>query len=307
MIGLDLLQFIGSMFLIYLSAELIIKYGKVIAAFLGVSKYVIGLTLIAFGTSFPEFVVSVNASIINESGIVFGNIIGSNIANIALVLAVCGIIKSIAVDNIVKQDLYFFLFSAFIAAFLAMDGEINRLEGIVLLSGFIFYCYRIKKKVVLKRDDGKKIRSVIDPYILIIICCSFFILIVGSNLFIDSAISLAEKLNISTLAISMTMVAIGTSLPELATSIVAITKKEYELLAGNIIGSNIMNLLMILGPSAIINNVSVDIAYISLALMCSLTALIYIFNIFNIKLTRIIGLIFLIIYGAFIYSNFYII
>ena len=306
MIGLDLLQFIGSMFLIYLSAELIIKYGKIIAAFLGVSKYVIGLTLIAFGTSFPEFVVSINASVINESGIVFGNIIGSNIANIALVLAVCGIIKSIAVNNIVKQDLYFFLFSAFIAAFLAMDGEVNRLEGIVLLLGFIFYCYRIKKKVVLKRDDGKKIRSVIDPYILIIICCSFFILIVGSNLFIDSAISLAEKLNISTLAISMTMVAIGTSLPELATSVVAITKKEYELLAGNIIGSNIMNLLMILGPSAIINNVSVDVGYTSLALMCLLTALIYIFNIFNIKLTRIIGLIFLIIYGAFIYSNFYI-
>jgi len=307
MLLLDILQFLGSMLMIYFSAEFIVRYGKDIAISIGVSKYIIGLTLIAFGTSFPEFVVSINASIMNEPGIVFGNVIGSNIANIALVLSICAIMVQIKSDKVGNQDLIFFLFSAILAFFFSIDGYINLLEGIVLLCGFIFYCYTIKKSVILEKNNTqeKKERKKIDFYIIVIIVCSFFILISGSNAFINSAINLAERFNISSLAVSMTLVAIGTSLPELATSVIAVIKKEYELLAGNIIGSNILNILMILGPSAIINNIKVDLDYISITLMLSLTFLVCVFNVFNIKMSRIMGIVLLIIYSVFIYSNFY--
>ena len=306
MLYLDILQFAGSMFLIYFSAEFIVRYGKQIAISLGVSRYVIGLTLIAFGTSFPEFVVSVNASLMNQPGIVFGNVIGSNIANIALVLSVCAIMVQIKSDKVGRNDLIFFLLSAFLAFFFSIDGNVDFIEGLILLIGFIFYCYTIKRTVGLDRNKTEKIKSdKLDVYVLIIISCSFFILISGSNAFIDSAISLAERFNVSSLAISITLVAIGTSLPELATSIIAVIKKEYELLTGNIIGSNIMNILMILGPSAIINNIEVKSDYIPIMLMLFLTFLVYGFNIFNIKITRIFGIVLLIIYIVFIYSNFY--
>ena len=306
MLYLDILQFAGSMFLIYFSAEFIVRYGKQIAISLGVSRYVIGLTLIAFGTSFPEFVVSVNASLMNQPGIVFGNVIGSNIANIALVLSVCAIMVQIKSDKVGRNDLIFFLLSAFLAFFFSIDGNVDFIEGVILLIGFIFYCYTIKRTVGLDRNKTEKIKSdKLDVYVLIIISCSFFILISGSNAFIDSAISLAERFNVSSLAISITLVAIGTSLPELATSIIAVIKKEYELLTGNIIGSNIMNILMILGPSAIINNIELKLDYIPIMLMLFLTFLVYGFNIFNIKITRIFGIVLLIIYIVFIYSNFY--
>jgi len=129
-------------------------------------------------------------------------------------------------------------------------------------------------------------------------------LIVGSDLFIESAIEIATSLGVSKVAISMTMVAIGTSLPELATSVIAILKKEYGLLTGNIIGSNIMNILMVLGPSSIISNIEVDISYLPLILMLSLTFLVASFSLFNVRFSRVMGFVLLIIYSTFVYSNF---
>jgi len=303
--GLSIAQFIISITLIYFSAEFIIRYGKIAALSFGVSRYVIGLTLIAFGTSFPEFIVSINASIIQESSIVFGNVMGSNIANISLVLAFCAMICSILTDKINRQDLIFFLISAIFGFIVSWDGVVTQLEGAILLIVFIFYCYFIKKNIAENQADKKKsARKSIDIYLIIIIICSFFILIVGSNLFIDSAIQIADSLGVSKIAISMTMVAIGTSLPELATSVIAILKKEYDLLIGSIIGSNIMNILMVLGPSSIINKVEVDVSYLPLILMLSLTVLISCFSFFNVKISRVMGFVLLMIYGTFIYSNF---
>ena len=302
---LSLLQFVSSIALIYFSAELIIRYGKVIALSMGVSRYIVGLTLIAFGTSFPEFVVSINASIMQESGIVFGNIMGSNIANIGLVLGLCAAIYSVATGNIKKEDLAFFLLSAILGFIFSWNGVISRFEGIILLLVFLLYCFFIKRNIADSQSGEKKsLRKSIDIYILIIIACSFFILIVGSDLFIESAIEIATSLGVSKVAISMTMVAIGTSLPELATSVIAILKKEYGLLTGNIIGSNIMNILMVLGPSSIISNIEVDISYLPLILMLSLTFLVASFSLFNVRFSRVMGFVLLIIYSTFVYSNF---
>ena len=156
MLLLDLLQFLGSMLMIYFSAEFIVRYGKEIAISLGVSRYLIGLTLIAFGTSFPEFVVSINASLMKEPGIVFGNVIGSNIANIALVLAICAIMTHIKSDKVSNKDLIFFMLSATFAFFFSIDGNINRLEGILLLCGFTLYCYMIKKNIYIEKNNEKE-------------------------------------------------------------------------------------------------------------------------------------------------------
>ena len=159
MLGLDLLQFLGSMLMIYFSADFIVRYGKEIAISLGISKYIIGLTLIAFGTSFPEFVVSINASIMNEPSIVFGNVIGSNIANIALVLSVCALITHINSDKVGKQDLIFFLLSSVVAFLVSMDGNVSQLEGVILLSGFFFYCYRIKKNIIIEKNNAESVKT----------------------------------------------------------------------------------------------------------------------------------------------------
>lgn len=301
----DLLQFLIGLVLIYFSAELIIKYGKYFASSIGVSKYFIGLTLVAFGTSFPEFVVSINASFRGNSEIAYGNVVGSNIANIALVLSICSVLINLKSKKIKNKDLYFFLFSGVLVFIFSLNGFLSELEAICLLSLFIVYSFLLKKDFsssINRNDNLKKFN--IDIYYLIILACSFFILIEGSNYFIESAVKIATRFNISNVAISMTMIAIGTSIPELATSIIAVYNKENELLIGNIIGSNIMNILMILGPSALINNIVINDHINSLVLMLILTIIVFTVNIFKINFSRVLGLIFLLTYTVFVYTNF---
>ena len=300
---IDFVQFFCGTLLIYFSAEFIIRYGKELAFLIGVPRYIIGLTLISFGTSFPELVVNLNASIINESSIVIGNIIGSNIANIALVLSFAIIISPIALKGVKANVLIYFLLStAFLIAF-CLDGNLNRLEGFILLFAFILFCFSIKREAkseMLNRDNKNKF----DYHIIVILACSFFMLIAGSDLFINSAINIADSLGVSKIAISLTMVAIGTSLPELATSIIAAIKKEHDLLIGNIIGSNIMNILMVLGTSILVNEINMLINYKALIVLLAVTIFIYIYSILKINFSRIIAFILLSIYLIFNYSIF---
>ena len=299
----DFFQFLCGTLFIYFGAEFIIKYGKELALSLGISNYIVGLTLVSFGTSFPELVVNINASIINESSLAIGNIIGSNIANIALVLSCAVIIYPIMVRNIKFDILIFFLLSCVSMIVFCLDGQLNRFEGFILLIGFILFCFNIKKDV--KNDmSGKISRTEIDFYLIIILICSFFMLIVGSDLFIKSAINIATTLGVSKVAISLTMVAIGTSIPELATSVIAAIKREHDLLIGNIIGSNIMNILMVLGTSILINEINVFVDFKTLIILFSLTIIIYIYSVYKINLSRIIAFILLSIYLIFNYSIF---
>ena len=304
MLILDLLQFSGSMLLIYYGANFLIKYGKILAISLGISPYIVGLTIIALGTSFPELVVNLKASIISESDIAFGNIIGSNIANIGLVFSICFIIRSIKIKYVSKDNLIFFLLSAFFAAIFSMDGFLTFFEGSLLFSGFILYCFNLARHV-RKESSNKNNKYKFDIYLIIIIFSSFALLIIGSDLFIKSAINIAETIGVSKIVISMTMVAFGTSLPELATSVVAVIRKEYDLLLGNIIGSNIMNILLVLGSSVLINQIKFDTNIIAIILMFSLTAGIFLYSVFKIEISRIMGIFLFIIYCTFIYSNFY--
>ena len=300
---IDFFQFFSSALQIYFGAEFIIRHGKTLAFSLGVPRYIIGLTLISFGTSFPELVVNLNASIINESDIAIGNIVGSNIANIALVLPFAILIAPLSVKKINFNTLAYFLLSALFLIFFCLDGSLGRFEGLLLLFGFILFCFSVKKDAKNNMDRRSKVNS-IDYYLILILVCSFFMLIIGSNLFIDSAISLANKLGVSKVAISLTMVALGTSLPELATSVIAAIKKENDLLIGSIVGSNIMNILLVLGSSILVNEISVLVDFMALTIFLCVTVLIYIYTIYQINFSRIIAFILLSIYLIFNYSIF---
>ena len=168
---------------------------------------------------------------------------------------------------------------------------------------FILFCIRIKSDTKKNISESQK-QSKFDYYSMVILFLSFIVLIIGSNLFIESAISVANKLGVSKVVISLTMVALGTSLPELATSIVAAIKREHELLVGNIVGSNIMNILLVLAASALVNEIDVMVDYLALTLMLSSTILIYIYSVYKINFSKIVGFALLLVYFIFNYSLF---
>ena len=167
---------------------------------------------------------------------------------------------------------------------------------VTLVGWRVFYLYLLLfyfalelKETLIKEQAVHKNKQSFDYLSLIILFLSFIVLIIGSNLFIESAISVADKLGVSKVVISLTMVALGTSLPELATSVVAAIKREHGLLIGNIIGSNIMNILLVLAASALVNEIDVVVDHLALILMFSSTILIYIYSIYKITLSKIVG------------------
>ncbi len=222
-----------------------------------VSKMLIGLTIVAFGTSAPEFAVSIKALISNNSDMVIGNVVGSNILNILLILGIASVIEPLKIkDNTVKKELPLCILISmiFVASFLDvnLDGasinEITRSDGIVIFLAFLIFVYYTitlaSKKTSEEEEDIKKFG--IGKSIMFIII-GLVGVIFGSNLVVESATKIAIDIGISQRVISLSIVAFGTSLPELVTTIVSARKKEQDLLVGNIIGSNIFNMGIVLG------------------------------------------------------------
>ena len=233
--------------LLYYGAEKIVHGGSHLAARLGLSPLVIGLTIVAFGTSLPEMVVSLAAAAKDHSSIAIGNIIGSNIANVGLVMGLSAFIFPLTITYLnIRKDLIIYMIAALVFTFFCFDGMINRWEGAILFGGIIGYSWysitrprhRVEKDIYGKDSITK---------------CFFYLLFgsiflyFGSKLFVEGAVSLAELLGVSNVVIGMSVVALGTSLPELATSIVASFHKEHGISVGNIIGSNLFNILSVIG------------------------------------------------------------
>lgn len=254
-----------SLFVLIKSADFFVAGSSSIAKHFKVSQIVIGLTLVSMGTSLPELVINIISSFSKHNDIVLGNIIGSNITNILLILGISGLINPIVVKkNTTYKEIPFSFFAAFILFIFLNDDLINgsdfsnslsRSEGMVFLIFFIFFLYYIIKiaKVEPVVEENIKIFS-FRKSILFIIAGMIF-LFVSAKFFVSSAIFIARFLKISEAFISLTVVAVGTSLPELVTSAVASYKKNSDIAIGNIIGSNIFNILFILGISSLINNV----------------------------------------------------
>lgn len=295
-------------------ADIFVDGASSIALNFKLSKMLIGLTIVAFGTSAPEFAVSVKSIIVGNSDMLLGNVIGSNILNILLIVGVCSLIKPINVkSNTVRKEIPIVMLISGLLFFLAMDNlfvsninEISRNDGFIILLFFTIFIYYLISIMRNKHDndvdEGAKYgigKSIIFT-VLGIIC-----IVLGSDVVVDSASKIATMLGVSQKMIALTVVAFGTSLPELVTSIVSTRKGEQEILVGNIVGSNIFNIGIVLGlPVALFGGVSATgFNIIDLIVMIVAAILLFIFSFKDRKIDKLEGIImlmFFIVYYTFV-------
>ena len=286
------------------------RYSVELSYKLSIPKIIIGMTIVSFATSAPELIVSLNATMMGYSDFALGNVLGSNIANLGLVLGIVVIIYPITI----KRRFYYtdfpllILSTAVFYLFIASNSEISRTEGIimlVLILLILFYLFYYQKPDTSSLDNDLSLgrQKVSTSFFLLVISAA--ILWLGAETLIKSSISVANKFNVSERIISITMVAIGTSIPELAASVAASLKKHNDLAIGNLIGSNIFNLLVVIGITSIVNPITgIDFDIISkdmiwvVVFSFILLPLVY-FHKRN-KLNRIKGIILLAMYVAFI-------
>ena len=241
----------GSNYLLKSAVELSVK--------LKLSKVVIGLTVVSFATSAPELLISISSALKGSADIAISNVIGSNIANIGLVLGSALFFTSIKIPKSnMFYDWTFLMIISFVFYFFLKDYTVNRVEGIILFTGLILFLFLIVK--IRKDDSNDDISDEVtlsNLNILVYIIVSSFVLYVGSELFVNSSIYFAKYFGVSERVIGLTLVAIGTSLPELVTTLVAIYKSELDISIGNIIGSNIFNILAVIGITSIITDLNI--------------------------------------------------
>ena len=286
------------------------RYSVELSHKLSIPKIIIGMTIVSFATSAPELIVSLNATMMGYSDFALGNVLGSNIANLGLVLGIVIIIYPITI----KRRFYYtdfpllILSTAVFYLFIASNSEISRTEGIimlVLILLILFYLFYYQKPDTSSLDNDLSLerQKVSTSFFLLVISAA--ILWLGAETLIKSSISVANKFNVSERIISITMVAIGTSIPELAASVAASLKKHNDLAIGNLIGSNIFNLLVVIGITSVVNPITgIDFDIISkdmiwvVVFSFILLPLVY-FHKRN-KLNRMKGIILLAMYVAFI-------
>lgn len=282
-----ILLVVGFIFLIK-GADIFVDGASSTAQNFKVPKMLIGLTIVAFGTSAPEFAVSMSALAYGNTDMVLGNVIGSNILNILLILGIAAVIKPIKVkDETVKKELPLTLLISTLLVVVFLDvklanqlsNQITRSDGIVLLLFFSIFIYYLITLVLQKRDKVEKPKFKIGQSIFLVIV-GLMAIIVGSNMVVNSASSIAKLLGLSERVISLSIIAFGTSLPELVTTIVSSKKGEQDLLVGNIIGSNIFNICIVLGvPVSIYGSITpINFNVIDLIMLILSALIIYIFS-----------------------------
>ncbi|WP_299008524.1 calcium/sodium antiporter [uncultured Shewanella sp.] len=258
------LSLLAGFLILTLGAEALVRGASAIALRLGVAPLIIGLTIVAFGTSAPELAVSLKAALAGNSGLAIGNVIGSNIANIGLILAITALIKPIRVESqMVKRDIPLMIMASMLFWWLLLDGELSLWDGALLaslLSIYLGYSYISSRKENNLCDNSELVNQQPQHLMLslLFVGTGIAMLVGGGILFVDGAITLAKHFGISEIVIGLTIVAIGTSMPELVTSVVAARKGHSDIAIGNVVGSNIFNILGILGVTAIIHPISAE-------------------------------------------------
>lgn len=253
-----LLFITGLLFLIF-GAELLVKGASRIALSLKISPLVIGLTVVAFGTSAPELAVSINSSLTGQQSITIGNVIGSNIFNVLFILGISALILPLTVSKqLLRLDVPVMIILSFLVLLLSVNGSLNRIEGILLAAGLVTYTtiliMKSRREWVQASADSESAPSKFNNPVInsLLVVMGLGLLILGSKWFLDGAVSIAQSLGLSEVIIGLTIVAAGTSMPEVITSILAALRGERDIAIGNVIGSNIFNILGVLGISAII-------------------------------------------------------
>jgi len=309
---MDVFLLIVGLLMLLLSGDFLVKGSVSLAGHFKVSKLVIGVVVVSFGTSAPELVVSLDAAIKGHPDIAIGNVIGSNIANIALILGFTAIILPIRVKKkAIHFDWVVMMFVSLLFYVFCLNNILQLFEGLIfigILAAYIFYSIH-KSRQYNKENPDETVApkyNLLISFVLIIIAA--FGLIYGAEFLIRGATSIATKMGVDERIISVSVVALGTSLPELATSIVAAIRKELDIFIGNIIGSNIFNILAILGLSSVVKAIDINPMVLSFDIfwMLAISLLLFIF-ILPIKkgiITRWKGIVFIFIYVLYIYLVF---
>ena len=300
-----LLLVVGFVLLIK-GADIFVDGASSTALNLKVSKMVIGLTIVAFGTSAPELAVSIKALLSGSSDIVLGNVVGSNILNILLILGISSLFSSMVVkDNTVKKEIPLTILFSVLLTVLSFDNifdknvpnVITRTDGFVILIFFIVFIYYLASIAKNNKEENEEAPYKIGKSLLFVLI-GLVGIVAGSNLVVDNASAIAKALNVSEKMISLTIVALGTSLPELVTSVQAARKHENDIAIGNIIGSNIFNIGIVIGlPCALIGNINVGtFNYIDMFTMVGAAILLFLLTFKKRKLDKGEGLIMLLIF-----------
>ncbi len=259
---------IGGLASLVVGAELLVRGASKLATACGISPLIIGLTVVAFGTSAPELAVSVKSALSNQASLAVGNVVGSNIFNVLFILGLSAVICPLVVSKqLIRLDVPLMIAASIVTWLLAWDGRLTRLDGAVLFVGLVAYLgflfFSNKKadnKVDVPREDATSSPRQSTLVNLLAIAGGLVLLVIGSRWLVTSAVAFAQYLGVSELIIGLTIVAAGTSLPEAVTSIIASLRGERDIAVGNVIGSNLFNLLGVLGLSAIVAPAPIEVA-----------------------------------------------
>ena len=239
-------------------ADYFVEGSSSLAIIMKIPAVIIGLTIVAMGTSAPEASVSINAALAGNNDIAISNVIGSNVFNGMVVVGVCAFLQKFKVnEDISKRDLPINIIISIILCLMIMDGKLGRIEGIILLIGMVAFIGMMVHAALKNREEGEEIKALSLPMSIVYMIGGLIAVIFGGDMVVDGATAIATMFGLSQNFIGLTIVAVGTSLPELVTSIVATKKGESALALGNAVGSNIFNILFILGFSAVISPLSV--------------------------------------------------
>ena len=266
-----ILLFLAGLIILILGADLLVRGATRLAAAFGVSPLVIGLTIVAIGTASPEIAVSLKAAAAGQGDLTLGNVLGSNIFNILFILGLTSLIAPIVIaEQLIRKDAPIMLGISLLTFLLVMDGGLGWVDGVILLAGLaMYFVFALRQSKQESRDVQKEYAEEFAPkeprttrntiIHLIFILIGLGLLVLGSNWLVEAAVQIARALGVSELVIGLTIVAVGTSMPEVATSIIAALKKESDIAVGNAVGSNIFNLLGVLGIAGIVSPHSIPI------------------------------------------------
>lgn len=313
---MEILLLLFGLGLLLAGANYLVESSVAIAQRAKLSNFVIGLTIVGIGTSTPELLISLSSAIKGHGDMSLGNVVGSNICNVLLILGLTAIIKPFTIErNTLKRDIPFNIFTSFfLIALLYIDQflfnikglSLSRIDGIIFMiifASYMWYTIRANKTPEEYEESANSSLSGKPLWLTIVIAVSSLgILLWGGDMFLDSAVSLAKEWGMSEAVISLTIVAVGTSLPELVTSVIAAVKGNAQLALGNVLGSNIFNILLILGISSAISPFEIiGFSTVDFIMLAASTVIVYVsaFILGRMKVIRTEGIIFMSIYIAY--------
>ena len=266
----QVLMFALGLIALVIGAELLVRGASRLAVSFGVSPLVVGLTVVAFGTSAPEMAVSVGSALTGAPDLAIGNVVGSNIANVLLILGISALITPLLVDEqIIRQEIPIMIGASALLVVMALDGNIGLVESVALFALVIAYTVFL---VIQSRRASKAVQDEFETGIptstwdrhwavqLALIAVGLVLLVVGADWLVDAAVAFARAFGVSDLVIGLTVVAVGTSMPEIATSIIAAIRGQRDIAVGNVVGSNVFNILAVLGAAGVASGVGLPVS-----------------------------------------------